>query len=859
MESDEVNLDVDERIAQMRTSIDDLSNRCFTNSAFQLTSELARLARRERRLLPLIRAQVDIAIQTQSLYQYRRGREVCLELIALFEDPDRARLIQANYPEQEYAQACDWWTTCAYDILAEHTAAISGCNSDGMHDCIADGLAVCRRTGRLGCVACFRMYAADVYLAADDVEMALHCMSLVASVPAGDSGSDRRWLATQSRGLLFARLGDLEAARDGLVASFELAKTQANPKWEGIVTLTELESVLWLMGEQESFSDLTREPLGGRDLPAGENHSFDANWDYRDATIACVQGDFSRAIDLVSRWDERFVRDDLMHPWFHARLRLIAAHRLAGQNDKAAELALPLRKRAAKARDWITLRQLNRLMDPNESPTPTAMLAAPRVGPFATTRTSVAVEKTAAEDGKNQEKLAEGPKEPSKGPSPFLEMYERIRDSARISEDGSNHLELLESILAIPVEQFVDPTDAARFLSLAPTLISEGAPHERAWRWAEGVAAAFPRTSFIVNRVAHLGDVIRSAEGSGMNERIEVSRLDRMFRLSLDLDPDDPGNHGRAAYFYYDQGNMGEAERCVARAFRLRRNDGDYALRLAEIYRDTDRPRDALAVLDLCLREGCDDAEVAWRAAIGALSNDQYESLLTYLDRYEALLPGQSWVGYYRAIGYLELGKPTEAFEALNLEEQRSPEEPFGVRVLRACAASALGQPERYRVHLEEALAIALSSIDYLTRSGLHSLSERLWKAGSCLAEDDPALSRLARRLLLAGLAPEPLFEKVRLASGVTRSSRFYRVELRQPLDERWADFEGRLDGQEDWTEYRCRWGVQAPDEESAGRMALAEQAKCYDLPASVEKIECNSDEDEEDAPGIYWQGARWQ
>jgi len=139
---------------------------------------------------------------------------------------------------------------------------------------------------------------------------------------------------------------------------------------------------------------------------------------------------------------------------------------------------------------------------------------------------------------------------------------------------------------------------------------------------------------------------------------------------------------------------MGEAERCLARGFRLMRNDSYLALRLAEIYQRTDRPRDALAVLDLCLREGSEDPNVAWEASMTAFRTESYEPLLTYLDRYEHLQPDQPWANYFRAIAQLELGKPRDALESLTQEERRSPERPFGIEALRACAFAALGQLE---------------------------------------------------------------------------------------------------------------------------------------------------------------------
>ena len=69
----------------------------------------------------------------------------------------------------------------------------------------------------------------------------------------------------------------------------------------------------------------------------------------------------------------------------------------------------------------------------------------------------------------------------------------------------------------------------------------------------------------------------------------------------------------------------------------------------------SERPRDALAVLDLCLREGCDDAQVAWEAALAAFRLDQYDVQLTYLDKFESMTEADAWACYYRATALLEL------------------------------------------------------------------------------------------------------------------------------------------------------------------------------------------------------------
>ncbi len=84
-----------------------------------------------------------------------------------------------------------------------------------------------------------------------------------------------------------------------------------------------------------------------------------------------------------------------------------------------------------------------------------------------------------------------------------------------------------------------------------------------------------------------------------------------------------------------------------------------------------------------------------------------------------------------------------------------------------------------------------------------------------------------------------------------------YRCVLVQPLDARWALSPGCLNGQSDWTTYRCLWGVLARDEDEAARAAIAQQAECYHLPATVETTE-DLGETYNDKPGITWQGVRW-
>src|SRR5262249_7849044 len=113
---------------------------------------------------------------------------------------------------------------CAYDNLADGTGVLEGYNSEGMHGCITDGIQVCRRTGKLRCISCFREYAMDVYTAADDLAMALHHARSISSQQGGWSNrGDRRWLGHKHEAWLLLLAGQVAAAEEALERALTLA------------------------------------------------------------------------------------------------------------------------------------------------------------------------------------------------------------------------------------------------------------------------------------------------------------------------------------------------------------------------------------------------------------------------------------------------------------------------------------------------------------------------------------------------------------------------------------------------------------------------------------------------------------
>jgi tetratricopeptide (TPR) repeat protein len=845
--------DIDQQLDRLFEKLEEFDDRCLFRSARQVATEISRLARSEQRLLPYLRSQFRLMNLAQSTFEPELGRDVALELIALLESEERARQFQPNFPEAGYFETVAWMSACAYDNLAKHTATIQGYNSEGMHSCIGEGIQVCRRTGKLRCITCFREYATDVYQSADDIDMALHYARLVASLPKDAPGSERRWVGAKDETRLLTLSAQLPAAEAAGRRALTLAESYHAPLSAQLETLVLLETIFLLAGKYDRFTSEIGVPPSTRELPSGEYPGQEVSWDQRDALLACCRGDYNEAIRLLSHWDRWLNERHCQHDWFEIRLRLIATFRLAGQDGKLDALARLLETRARKACDWLTLRRLERLLDPNEPATPLALLAPLTRGPFAApgrpAETSAA---TPAPAGPDQ------PPETQPQPTPLEEAISELAGRLdQAGEDESARAAILDDFLALDSAAVTHPLDAARLLHLVRYTLGDYQRGEEIWMWAQSIAAPFAQQPTVVSLLATLGDMLRSGPNELLATQIDPTRLEQLFRQSLDLDKDDPGNYARAGLFYLGQEDLGEAERCLARSFRLVRSNGPIALRLAEVYKQTDRPRDALAVLDLCLREGSEDAQVAWDAALIAFHLEQYDALLTYLDRFEQLDPGQPWTNYYRATGLLEVGKPEEALKALDEEERRNPDCPFPVVLLRACAASALRQTEEFRTLLEKVLATRWVEVNYLTVAGLASLCARLWKASACLPTDDPLRDALVERLLSAGVAPDDLLEAERQKGDEAENVNFYRCVVVQPLDESWPNWSGCLAGQQEWENYRVLWGVLARDEDEAAQWVLRWQERCYPWPAQVEQVELDG-EGYRDKPGVVWQGPRW-
>jgi hypothetical protein len=352
--------------------------------------------------------------------------------------------------------------------------------------------------------------------------------------------------------------------------------------------------------------------------------------------------------------------------------------------------------------------------------------------------------------------------------------------------------------------------------------------------------------------------VLRLSGNEQMAQKITAERTEQLFRRSLELEGGRARNHLRAGDHFLRENNPGEAERCFARAFRLDRTLSDVAERLADLYGRTERPRDALHVLDLSLREGCTDPGLAFNAAMISFRLDQFDSTLTYLDRFEKLGgENPAWCSYYRAVCRYELVEFDAALSMLDLAEQAAQGTGWHLDAVRGATLARLGRSDEARAHIETVLTTPFHEVDFLSPMGITSLLERLLKVATEVLHDQLLQARIETRLLRSGLMPEWWFQTVRETGRPTEGVRLFRCLLVQPLDESWNEDPDRLDVEVGWTAYGVEWGILAASEDDAAETALRWQSRCGGLPAVVEELLPGA-ETYVDIPGAVWQSSRF-
>ncbi len=876
--------DIDRQLAGLAQRAQELIQRCHFRSAMEAAQSLRLQAKRQGRLVAYLKSCLLVAEAARATLEVQQGVQAALEILGLLESVHKARQLQPDVSEEEYGRTARAMSCDAYELLARLVGLRDGYNSDAFHEVIDEAIEVCRQHDRSDQIPRFRQFARDEFLAAGDLEMSLQHARSIPFGPPSAGPANLRWPAAWHIAWVLELNGQLSDAWLSAIEALRLARGHDNPLDARLQTWVLAEEIQWLWGQGGRVAGAVETGSDEPPVfpPAGEYPAIELCCAQRDAVAACCQAQPARAQHLLAEWDQRLEQQHAWTPWLEVRLRRIAAACLAGDAALVAALAGPLAAKAHHGRQWQVLARLRALREGTLPPAPVPFLSRPTCGPFALpleergpspahSQGAAPIEPQSARAAAGTRVSATEPAEAhvqataQAGPACTPEAHRaswtaqvaQWKSRLQTAQDGPKALvAVLDELLAVRPEQVHDAREAAALLDLADQAAPLAHRAAHAWRWAEPLVRRFPSSAAVLNLAADLGHAARTETPESADRIAPLEYLERLFRRSLELDIEQPRNFGRAGFFYRDIGRQSEAERCLARGFRLDRSDAAVVLALAQLYCQTDRPRDALAVLDISLREGCTCADVARQAGLISLRLERYDASLQYWCRVEELAPDELWTHYYRAWAHLGLNQPREALSAIEEEEQRFGWPALHLEILRACAASAMGHVADFRRHFHQARQIRLAEVDYLSQEGLAQLFEKLYAAAECLppgASERPALESL---MLAAGLAPDRFFLDQRRKNPPRDGLSFYVFRLKQPLDQRWGTFEGCCAGQQQWQAYLATWGVLAAGAGEAEKIALDWQARCFPLAAEVLDFTVQY-EDCYDSPGAVWQGRR--
>ncbi len=139
--------DVETRLREIYEARERLSAVCDKRGLAQLMREGRRLAKREKRLFDYLHFTYTLEEAVTALLEGAFDRDLCVEIIGLLEDEDKARAFGPNFDLDHYEYIRTWMLPLVYKSLADVTGEIEGYNSPGMHACIAEGINVCRQLG----------------------------------------------------------------------------------------------------------------------------------------------------------------------------------------------------------------------------------------------------------------------------------------------------------------------------------------------------------------------------------------------------------------------------------------------------------------------------------------------------------------------------------------------------------------------------------------------------------------------------------------------------------------------------------------------------------------------------------------
>jgi hypothetical protein len=557
--------EVEPLLAQVE-QVHQLREKSLNQSAYRLADDIRRTAKSQQKLIPFLSASFGIMNISQHLFDPAMGRDAALESIALLESPERARAFQGDYETRSYEHYVHWMSACSYDNLAIAIGRMNGYNSEGMQACIADGIAVCRRTGKLSCVTCFREYATEVFRAADDLAMAGHQARTNSAKPVENPRNDRRWVGAFDETEIAMLLGQLERATECCRKTIELAPLYHTRSISDYKTATLLATILLVSGKaSEIDASVAALAMPGPNespmTPPGENLEYDLLVAQTRALAASLSGDHDSAIDILTDWDRTLSIKSALSAWFEVRLRLIAAHRFAGRAQNIAALSRQLEQKAGAARDFLSLRRLKVMSEPGWISCPFPSVAPFKSGPFAAPSDKSASQSVAA-TGDGGPSAVAAPATPGDEQGPLFEtisaigvaMHEELVASQQQSRPPQLS-EIARRLIELGNGPVTHRRDAGALIFLASRMSFAFTDLLAIWEWAKAIGAE------ISGRCARSVVDGRFWKCPALEQRFPIEKCDRAGGTRIDFGQGDADRPESRHQFFAGRVFLSEPER----------------------------------------------------------------------------------------------------------------------------------------------------------------------------------------------------------------------------------------------------------------------------------------------------------
>ena len=534
---------IEKELADLNDAAGNLMDSSHCQSAFRVYGELRSRAKSEGHLAYYVFGTFFQMNLAQKLLQFETVRERAVELIAIFEDEEQARKIEPSMDLEQYGSIIYSMGACAYEVLAEATGELDGFNSEGMQECLTGGIEVCHRIGKLSCVQCFREYACDIHIAADDYELArYHSNQVLQQNSDFPERGDRRWLANLRLARMDMLEGQHESARIKLEQATLLAKAKSVTDSMGAQIAVMLERRTLDLLEDRQVDARTEETIQLLP-PRGECPEYDLAMDSLAALKFAKESQWDQAENLLVPWNRSLRQNKSITKWLENGVRLVALYRLQGDFVKAKRLCGPFEDAATKANDWQTIRRLNQTLDDSKPITPLGtVIKNSRFIPSKPWEELVEPSKT--ETVKPELSQASPKSSPeseitSISASPLsawlddLAVRTRNRVDSKWERDdvAIDPLLILRELLDKDRSAFIHPVDIGKALYLVNFLITPVIDRVEVWKWANQLVSTHQDVGYLISLLGRLGMTI------SMIDRLSAEMARELAFKDFDDDP----------------------------------------------------------------------------------------------------------------------------------------------------------------------------------------------------------------------------------------------------------------------------------------------------------------------------------